>query len=130
MNTIRRHAIRRAPNPDACVAGSSRSGVGDRGKSEGPLRLITVSEETEKTIRRRATLAKWVNLIHETLIRSKGLDAAGKPQPYCPTLWAYIERNKERAAAGTVAAAVPSGRCRCKNPVASHEGLMVSLAHA
>jgi formylglycine-generating enzyme required for sulfatase activity len=26
------------------------------------------------------------------------LDAAGKPQPYWPTLWNYIERNKQRAA--------------------------------
>ena len=41
---------------------------------------------------------RWVNLIHETLIRSKGLDAAGKPQPYWPTLWDYIEKHKERAA--------------------------------
>ena len=40
----------------------------------------------------------WVNLIHETLIRSKRLDDAGKAQPYWPTLWDYIEANKNRAA--------------------------------
>ena len=66
----------------------------DGGKAEGPLRLITVTEEADGE--RRA--GRWVNLIHETLIRSKGLDADGKPQPYWPTLWRYIEQNKERAA--------------------------------
>ena len=49
------------------------------------MRLITITEE-----------GRWVNLIHETLIRSKGLDAAGKPQPYWPTLWDYIEKHRER----------------------------------
>lgn len=58
----------------------------DSGPGEGPLRLITVGDEG------------LVNLIHETLIRSKGLDDAGKPQPYWPTLWDYIEQHKERAA--------------------------------
>jgi formylglycine-generating enzyme required for sulfatase activity len=66
----------------------------DGGKAEGPLRLITVTEEGDGERRD----GRWVNLIHETLIRSKGLDAAGKPQPYWPTLWRYIEQNKERAA--------------------------------
>ena len=80
------------------VAGGGESGralvsrlAGERtldiGKAEGPLRLITISEES-----------RWVNLIHETLIRSKGLDAEGKPQPYWQTLWDYIELHKERAA--------------------------------
>jgi formylglycine-generating enzyme required for sulfatase activity len=58
----------------------------DGGRQAGPLRLITVGDNGA------------VNLIHETLIRSKGHDAAGKAQPYWPTLWAYIEKNKERAA--------------------------------
>lgn len=58
----------------------------DSGPEEGPLRLITVGDEGS------------VNLIHETLIRSRGFDAAGKPQPYWPTLWNYIGQHKERAA--------------------------------
>jgi hypothetical protein len=58
----------------------------DPGKTEGPVQLITITDE-----------GRWVNLIHETLIRTKGLDAAGKPQPYWPTLWQYIEQHKERA---------------------------------
>ena len=67
----------------------------DGGTAEGPLRLITVTGGREKI---RGGDGRWVNLIHETLIRSKGLDAAGKPQPYWPTLWTYIEKHKERAA--------------------------------
>ena len=66
-----------------CLSGKRRP---DGSPGEGPLRLITVGEEGS------------VNLIHETLIRSKGLDAAGKPQPYWPTLWNYVEQHKERAA--------------------------------
>jgi formylglycine-generating enzyme required for sulfatase activity len=58
----------------------------DDGRQAGPLRLITVGDNGA------------VNLIHETLIRSKGLDSAGSPQPYWPTLWTYIEQHKERAA--------------------------------
>ena len=49
------------------------------------MRLITVAEDAS------------VNLIHETLIRSKGNDKDGKPQPYWPTLWHYIELHKEQA---------------------------------
>jgi Sulfatase-modifying factor enzyme 1/TIR domain len=94
-----RHARRRLLFVDAVtVAGGGEPGralvsrlAGERavdpGKAAGPLRLITITDE-----------GRWVNLIHEMLIRSKGLDAAGKPQPYWPTLWDYIEKNKERAA--------------------------------
>ena len=57
----------------------------DGGPGDGPLRLITVVDGR-------------VNLIHETLIRSKGPDASGKPQPYWPTLWSYIEQHRARAA--------------------------------
>jgi formylglycine-generating enzyme required for sulfatase activity len=64
---------------------------------EGPLRLITVTEEAGRETSSPGP-GRWVNLIHETLIRSKGVDAAGKPQPYWPTLWSYIEKNKKRAA--------------------------------
>ncbi len=94
-----RHARQRLPMAEA----ESVAGAGDRergrdllnrlagqqvkGVTSGPVRLITITDE-----------GRWVNLIHETLIRSKGLDAEGKPQPYWPTLWDYIEQHKERAA--------------------------------
>jgi len=47
------------------------------------LRLITVTEGS-------------VNLIHETLIRTKGPDDEGKPLPYWPTLWHYIDAPKQK----------------------------------
>jgi hypothetical protein len=74
----------------------------DGGQAQRPLRLITVTEETAAAdgVEGDSPQAngRWVNLIHETLIRSKGLDEKGKPQPYWPTLWNYIENNKVRAA--------------------------------
>jgi formylglycine-generating enzyme required for sulfatase activity len=94
-----RHARRRLPFAEAVeLAGGGESGRAlinrlagvralDPGKAEAPVRLITITDE-----------GRWVNLIHETLIRSKGLDADGKPQPYWETLWQYIEQHKERAA--------------------------------
>jgi hypothetical protein len=98
----RRHTRRRISLAEAIdVAGGGEHGRGlvDRlagqrspgaGMAEqGPLRLITVTEEAGKSLGE----GRWVNLIHETLIRSKGVDAAGKPQPYWPTLWSYIEKN-------------------------------------
>jgi len=93
-----RHARQRIGRDEAvAIAGGGTAGLavvnrlsGQRrpggGRQAGPLRLITVGDNGA------------VNLIHETLIRSKGLDAAGKPQPYWPTLWDYIEQHKERAA--------------------------------
>jgi len=54
----------------------------DGGRQAGPLRLITVGDNGD------------VNLIHETLIRSKGLDAAGKPQPYWPTCGTTSRRTR------------------------------------
>ena len=105
----RRHTRRRIPLTEAvAVAGGGEPGralvnrlAGERprdgGKAEGPLRLITVTEETWDGAAIRGD-GRWVNLIHETLIRSKGADARGKPQPYWPTLWAYVEQHKEWAA--------------------------------
>jgi formylglycine-generating enzyme required for sulfatase activity len=102
----RRHTRRRMPLDEAiAVAGGGETGrrllnrlAGERardgGHAEGPLRLITISEEGARGV---SEGGRWVNLIHETLIRSKGVDAA-KPQPYWRTLWTYIEKNKERAA--------------------------------
>ncbi len=104
----RRHARRRIPLEEAiAVVGGGEVGrglvhrlAGERARDggvAGPLRLITVTEEAESGATASAH-RRSVNLIHETLIRSKGLDAAGKPQPYWPTLWSYIEKNKDRAA--------------------------------
>jgi formylglycine-generating enzyme required for sulfatase activity len=72
------------------LAGASAHGGA---KPHGPLRLITVIEEA-------ATQNKgwWVNLIHETLIHSKGTSSEGKPHPYWPTLWNYIDEHKQNAA--------------------------------
>jgi len=105
----RRHTRRRIPLAEAVdVAGGGDRGRDlvdrlagrrspDGGKAHGPLRLITVSEDWGDR-EPAAGHDRWVNLIHETLIRSKGPDVEGKAQPYWPTLWDYIERNKERAA--------------------------------
>ena len=105
----RRHTRRRIPLAEAIdVAGGGERGrslvdrlAGQRrpegGTAEGPLRLITVTGEAGKDKVAKGE-GRWVNLIHETLIRSKGVDAAGKPQPYWPTLWTYIEQHRERAA--------------------------------
>jgi hypothetical protein len=93
-----RHARQRIARDEAvAIAGGGAAGLAvvnrlsgqrrpDGGRQAGPLRLITIGDNGA------------VNLIHETLIRSKGVDAAGKPQPYWSTLWGYIEKNKERAA--------------------------------
>jgi formylglycine-generating enzyme required for sulfatase activity len=104
----RRHTRRRIPLAEAvdvaggdergravvdCLAGQRRR---DGRTAAGPLRLIAVTEEAGQYGPSQHT--RWVNLIHETLIRSKGLDTKGKPQPYWPTLWNYIEKNKQRAA--------------------------------
>jgi formylglycine-generating enzyme required for sulfatase activity len=104
----RRHTRRRISLAEAIdVAGGGERGRGlvDRlagqrrpggGMAEGPLRLITVTEEAGKNKVAKGD-GRWVNLIHEMLIRSKGVDATGKAQPYWPTLWDYIEQHKERA---------------------------------
>ena len=105
----RRHTRRRIPLAEAVdVAGGGEAGralvdrlAGQRaregGTAEAPLRLITVTEDAGKG-GSPSVDGRWVNLIHETLIRSKGLDSAGNPQPYWPTLWTHIESHKDRAA--------------------------------
>lgn len=97
----RRHTRRRIPLPEAIdIAGGGKRGqtlvdhlAGQRGSirgtAKGPLRLIAITDEAG---------SRWVNLIHETLIRSKGIDTEGNPLPYWPTLWTYIEQHNERAA--------------------------------
>ena len=105
----RRHTRQRIPLDEAiAAAGGGEQGralvtrlagarAHDGGRARGPLRLITVTEEGTGT-EESAQNGRWVNLIHETLIRSKGLDPNNRPRPYWPTLWNYIEANKQRAA--------------------------------
>jgi formylglycine-generating enzyme required for sulfatase activity len=93
----RRHTRRCISREDAAdAAGGGKSGQGvveslagvrrqdDPGR-RGQLRLITIAEDNS------------VNLIHETLVRAKGPDAAGKLRPYWPTLWNHVERQKQLA---------------------------------
>ncbi len=68
------------------------SGAGSLDQSDptrhGSLRLITLSEERG---------AHYVDLIHETLIRSRSRDEkTGKRSGYWPTLYDYIEANRDR----------------------------------
>ncbi len=102
----RSHTRRRIPLAEAVnYAGGGEHGralisklAGRRflgGAAGYPLRLITVTEEANDGASFREV--RWVNLIHETLIRSRGLDATGNPQPYWPNLWTYIEQNKHRS---------------------------------
>jgi len=91
-----RHARQRLPVAEAQgVAGGGEvgrdllnrlAGYQVSGLKSGPVRLVTITDE-----------GRWVDLIHETLIRIKGVDPEGKPQPYWPTLWTYIEKHKDRA---------------------------------
>ena len=54
----------------------------------GALRLITTSTEQSQP---------YVDLIHETLIRARGKDEkSGKRFGYWPTLYDYIEKNRDR----------------------------------
>ncbi len=92
----RQHTRQRLLLDDAItIAGGGESGQAlidtlagrrdDNGQTlQGPLRLITVADGA-------------VNLIHETLIRTKGVNDKGKPTPYWPTLWQHIANNTRRA---------------------------------
>ena len=105
----RRHTRRRMPYAEAvAVAGGGEAGrallgrlAGERlldgAQPHGPLRLITVTKETNDGSKPGAD-GRQVNLIHETLIRTKSPDAQGRRQPFWPSLWTYIEQHKDRAA--------------------------------
>lgn len=101
-----RHSRRRLSRQEAVtIAGAGDVGrgerivgrlSGERGKDEGtasrragagPLRLITVTMEAGQP---------QVDLIHETLVRARGSGADGKPRPYWPTLYEYVEANRDR----------------------------------
>jgi len=100
-----RHTRRRIPLTDAVtLAGDGEAGrnlvdhlagkhCNEGGRTNGPLRLITIAEEHSADSGTRPSRS-WVDLIHETLIRSRDAGAAGGPQPYWPTLWDYIESHK------------------------------------
>nr|AEQ20333.1 formylglycine-generating sulfatase-like enzyme [uncultured bacterium EC5] len=53
----------------------------------GALRLVTTGVENAEP---------YADLIHETLLRSRGAGSGMAPQPYWPTLHAYIDANRDR----------------------------------
>ena len=53
----------------------------------GTLRLVTTGVENDQP---------YADLIHETLLRSRGAGNGQAPQPYWPTLHAYIDANSDR----------------------------------
>ena len=94
---------------DRLAGGRARPRAPDNSRTTRRLRLITITGDANNG----ATAGKgegWVNLIHDTLIRSKGLDSQGQPRPYWPTLWQYIEENGYRAALHEVSRAVTAMR--------------------
>ena len=104
----RNHTRRRLPLAKALViAGTDGRSVIDRlaGTRDATclntgaqLRLITVADE-EGAASSPADTEPSVNLIHETLIRSRKMEEGGQPRPFWPTFWDYIEQNRGRAAA-------------------------------
>ena len=99
INDEGRHTRQRISRDGAVmVAGAGDDKVGERivqllsGErradapgGSGVLRLVTVTADQE------------LDLIHETLIRTRGKDAqTGKPLPYWPALHDYIEANRDR----------------------------------
>ena len=90
----REHAIRVAGEGNAELGESLVSllsgGVRDIGaRQQGALRLIIAATEQGR---------QYIDLIHETLIRACGKDGTtGKPIGYWPTLYDYIDRNRDRA---------------------------------
>ena len=116
-----RHARLRIGRDEAvAIAGGGEAGLAvvnrlsgqrqpDDSRQAGPLRLITVGDNGA------------VNLIHETLVRSKGLDDDAKPRPYWPTLWNYIEQHRT----GRMARTTPVGHA---DVVGEWKGVRFSVA--
>lgn len=80
----------------------------DGRNQQGALRLITVSEprhdnngngataNTSHNVKQQDDTQRYVDLIHETLVRSRGEDEkTGKPVGYWPTLYNYIDDNRD-----------------------------------
>ncbi|RDE50936.1 MAG: TIR domain-containing protein [Candidatus Accumulibacter meliphilus] len=104
INDEGRHTRQRIPREEALmIAGDDNPAVGERvlqllsgerrvdAPAEAPagaLRVLTVSTEQQR---------QYVDLIHETLIRARGKDEqTGKEVGYWPTLYDYIENNRDR----------------------------------
>jgi hypothetical protein len=104
INDEGRHTRQRIPRDQAArIAGDGKAAAGERvlqllsgerradvprQRHAGSLRLITISTEQEQ---------QYVDLIHETLIRARGKDEqTGKAIGYWPTLYDYIEKNRDR----------------------------------
>jgi formylglycine-generating enzyme required for sulfatase activity len=104
INDEGRHTRQRITREEAVlVAGDSNDALGERvvrmlsGERDldvpvlthiGALRLITTSTEQNR---------QYIDLIHETLIRARGKDEkTGKRIGYWPTLYDYIEANRDR----------------------------------
>ena len=70
------------------LSGERRADAPGSHAHTGVLRLITISTEHER---------QYVDLIHETLLRDRGKDPdTGKRVGYWPTLYDYIEDNRDR----------------------------------
>lgn len=99
-----RHSRQRVTREEAVgVAGSGNDAKGERvvqllageraldgrgAQHAGALRLITIHSEQGQ---------QYVDLIHETLIRARSRDEkSGKRIGYWPTLYDYVERNRDR----------------------------------
>ena len=103
INDEGRHTRQRITREEAVdVAGEGKDAVGERvaatvrrasprlpgGSHNGALRLIITSTDQD---------VRYVDLIHETLIRARGKDEkTGKRIGYWPTLYGYIEANRDR----------------------------------
>ena len=104
INDEGRHTRQRIARDEAVmIAGDGKPEVGERvlqllsGERRadapapahaGALRLVTISKEQQQ---------QYVDLIHETLIRARGRDEqTGKAVAYWPTLYDYIEKNRDR----------------------------------
>ncbi|MEZ5535774.1 MAG: SUMF1/EgtB/PvdO family nonheme iron enzyme [Thiolinea sp.] len=111
VNDEGRHTRRRLPLGEARLAAGGKKADAARGQQiidylsghsanrngqrrlSGNLRLVSVLNDDEADSGKGAT----VDLIHETLIRPKGKDAAtGKLVGYWKTLYSYIEANRDR----------------------------------
>jgi formylglycine-generating enzyme required for sulfatase activity len=116
INDGGRHTRQRISRQEALIAtGNGKAEIGERilrrlsgeraeealAGAHGGLRLVvvTIEQDAEGEPLRDADggLIGHVDLIHETLIRARGKDEqSGKPIGYWPSLYAYIEANRDR----------------------------------
>jgi formylglycine-generating enzyme required for sulfatase activity len=80
----------------ALLAGE-RNGAAPAGTSTDTLRLITTGTETVAGDKTGAgATVKFVDLIHETLLRRRPDQGDKAGEPYWPALWNYIKKNADR----------------------------------